>query len=274
MHKLRRYALIVLSVMAAIVLLASFVPRSHAATGELFGVEHGAAFNQAASETTGLTAERIYSPSSNPIPSSWPAPAPGATAIYSFKPNLADVVSGVDDAAIIASLRAMPAGSWATLWHEANLPNRVSSANDYDNAIAHVNTLIAQNHIPVVWGQIFAVANSQDLTPWIVPGLGFYSEDGYGRASDPSRTPQVVFEKSFAEIRDVVPNANVGVTETGVVNGTVAQTSTWDRAAWHYTCQQGAKAFVLWALQGSAVPNLPNAKTLRYLASHAATDSC
>jgi hypothetical protein len=176
------------------------------------------------------------------------------------------------DAALIASLSALPELSWVTLWHEANIRTGMDRAA-YVAAIAHVNGLVTANNIPVTFGQIFSTRNSQDLHPWVVPGLGFYGVDGYGQPTQPNRTPAVIFGHSFSAIRDVEPNAKLAITETDVVNGTTDQTDQWDIAAWNFACQDGAQGFLLWSLPGTGI-DLPDAGTLQYLAKATAQGRC
>jgi hypothetical protein len=240
----------------------------------LFGTERGPSWDQAASETSGLTAQRVYSGKSQDgtVPPSWPPVPAGIRGVYSFKPDLAAVNSGTADQAIIDSLRSLPPGSWVTIWHEANIRPGFPMAA-YLAAIRHVAGLVAVHGIPVRFGQIFSTRETQDLRPWVVPRLGFYGVDGYGQPAQPDRTPAVIFGHSFTAIRDAYPQATLAVTETDVVNGTVTQTDRWDRAAWKFACQNRAAAFLLWSLPGTGI-NLPDAKTLRYLARATAQGRC
>lgn len=238
----------------------------------LFGAEKGVSYNEASADTPNLTVQRIYSTASDPIPASWPAPPPGVKGIYSFKPDLIALDAGQLDAQIVASLRALPVGSWVTLWHEANIRAGMNQG-DYTHAIRRVAWLVRSRGIPVVFGQIFATRLSQDLKPWVVPGLGFYAEDGYGHHNDPARTPESLFGPEFAAIQSVSPGATLAITETDVVNGTTAETDAWAKAAFHYACTNDFGALVLWSLPGTTI-NLPDAATVAYIAKRAAVGAC
>jgi hypothetical protein len=226
--------------------------------------------------TGGLTAKRLYATASNPVPATWPQPPAGVTGIYSFKPALASVNHGTLDKAIVASLRALPVGSWVTIWHEANLANRGFQPGPYTAAVRHVERLIVSRSIPVRFGQIFGTyavnSQGQNLSLWVVPGLAFYGMDGYDHATH-LQTPTEVFGKSFAEIRQAYPAASLAVMETGVSNGTASQTNQWADSAWSYACQQGVSAFMLWAIPGAQI-NLPAPYTMRRLAADAARGAC
>lgn len=173
------------------------------------------------------------------VPSSWPGPPPGQNqpvpgpdgALVCFLPPPGPLLAGQLDGQLRAFLAGAQPGTWLTAWQEGNDPSNgfwsqpgASRPSDLANVHAYLRDFCAAHAPQVAYGQDFGSSPiygaGQDCTKYTVPGLAWYSFDGYDRpAQDASGqwvsrfTAAEVFA-GMGQIRAKWPKANLAVTET------------------------------------------------------------
>ena len=229
----------------------------------------GITFTKAFSEPTTGT---------NGVPSKWPGdsatkPPAGTTTLSCFCPDPAMAIAGELDASYTAYVKLAPAGSVITAWQEGNGSWSGVWANGFTVAnwrAMHTRLagLTAAANPAVRYGQVVAtspVRGGQDITPYVVPGMSWYSMDGYDLQG--TSTPEAVFGETWAGILSVEPSARCAITET---NSTDA-TGGWFTDCWEWlTGNNGVLFSTFWETAtsgGQHYPFPPSAAALAALQS-------
>lgn len=204
------------------------------------------------------------------VPASWPgtpqqAVPPGARSLVCFLPPPAALLAGLLDTQLAAWLAGAPHGTWVTAWQEANDPSNpiwqqpgVATPADVGAVHAYLRDWCAGNAPHVVYGQDFGsspiYSAGQDCTAYTVPGLRFYSFDGYdrpkldssGRWVSPYTAAQVF--AGFGQIRAKWPQAALAVTETNTqrVTKDPASAGAWFEAVYAVAQQYGCALWCTW----------------------------
>jgi hypothetical protein len=161
----------------------------------------------------GITSLRYYA---RGIPTTFPGQPgqtvpDGITPIVSLNCDLAALADGSLDTQMKGYLKLAVPETLITVRHEANNAGNNVDPATYRAAIRRL-AMLAKG-FPVRVGQIFGTANrSQDLTPWIVPGLSWYALDGYQRVT--TDTPASVFGHDYQQLLSLTKYASLGIAET------------------------------------------------------------
>lgn len=208
----------------------------------------------------GLTWVKVFADSSgNGVPVKWPGnpanPVPaGATALVCFDPDPAMTLAGTLKSQLSAYIEQAPEGSWLTGWQEANRPGGPyqslsgSSAAQLTDLHGYLHNLVQQVNPGVLYGECIStspVRAGQDVTPWICPGLGWYSMDGYD--PDGNSTPEAVFGQAWQDILTVAPDARPAISETNSID----PTGGWFTSCWDWlTSRNGTLIATFWGQGG------------------------
>ena len=216
----------------------------------------------------------------NGVPSSWPGnnkypPPPGTTTLACFNPAPQMVVSGQLDGPLSTFFGQAPPGSWATAWQEGddNPGNGFwsqpgASASLLTDMHAYLHGLKQQVNPGILYGEDFgaypAAVAGKDITPYVCPGLDFYSVDGYQNKA--TQTAANVFGVTWQQIVSVVPGARPAITEC---NTTVDTTGAWFQDCYSWLIANRGVLFTLWYGVGThyTYPWPPSAQALAVLQS-------
>lgn len=197
----------------------------------------------------GLTSYRCYFTPGQNIPSAWPVTPAGATAIVSIKPNVTDLLAGKLKSQLAQFTAGAPFGSMLTAYHECNreMPaGQITAVHEY---------LAANMPAGVSFGAIYDTykpQHGQDLKPFVVKGLDWYSLDGYS-VDSVKETPSNIFGAAWSAVESVAgPSAKIGVTETN----SRFNPALWIPAAWSWSAIRGAFCFAPFFNAPSGIPYL------------------
>lgn len=169
----------------------------------------------------GMTLVRRYHAPDQGVPARQPDGIyPGLTSIISIRPDLSKVVDGSLDVPLIEWMRAVPEGSYVTLWHEANLPSHQILPSVWRDANVRLHRLKMTNAIDVFTGYILGTYPhthaGQDLSPWIIGANADWAGlDGYQLS--PEDTPAHIFGSAFKQIIDSPGLPELIITETSTL---------------------------------------------------------
>lgn len=219
-------------------------------------------------------------PDAGPVPSGVLLPSISVAAPYltGTTPDVAGVISGKYDAALVAWFKLVPAAALVTLGHEyeANYqapvygwtPAQIKAMHE------HVYPLFKENAAPGArYGQCFSswsgytASSSYPLTQWVLPGLDYYAVDGYQDAAVP--TVAGVFGACATQIAAAQPNPQLAVFE---VNSAVPATrAEFFTQSWAWAKSEGCLTFnAFWAASGTYGWSASDTATIEALSSIAA----
>lgn len=204
----------------------------------LFGTDNTAWQDMTADVPISLmTAYRYYFQPADGIPARWPSLPAGVTGIVSLKPNHTNLFAGTLTDAWHAFCATAPEGSLVTFDHECNRTEDAATVQQLhtwlrDNAPANVR--------PGAIYSGYKPQHGQDLTPFIVPGLSWYTTDAYN-VDSPAQTPRDVIGPSYDAIRAVVgASVDVGITETN----SLFDVAGWLTSAFNWAVSKDAFCFL------------------------------
>lgn len=198
----------------------------------LFGVNSPSWNAVVAAGVTGMTAAEVFTTKiggpNNGYLASWSdahVPVGVTIPVINFSPDVATTLSGANDARITAMFSGAPNGTMIEAYHEVNL-----KANGIDGpTIQALDTyLLGKIHavnatLKVGRGLATSpVRSGTDPTPWITPGMDFYTMDGY-QSNSATETPDFVFNSASGvagagtlnAFQTAVPGKPIGIMETG-----------------------------------------------------------
>jgi hypothetical protein len=128
----------------------------------------------------GATARRVYYPTVNEWPATWPLVA-GSTAVLTIRPLPADLLAGNLDASIRGLFESGPPGSLANAWHEAgNLPayRELPYINPARIRAVHQHMHQLAQGTNVAYGPVLCMPPGS-MPPWMPGGMDWYGLDIY-----------------------------------------------------------------------------------------------
>jgi len=202
----------------------------------------------------GITFTKAFSEpatGTNGVPPKWPGdsaskPPAGTRTLSCFCPDPAMLLAGELDTPVktyfglagpddVATAYQEGNGSWSPVWATAGF-----TVADWRAMHVRLAGLAADASPGLRYGQVLAtspVRGGQDITPYVVPGMGWYSMDGYDLSG--TSTPEAVFGETWAGILTVEPAARCAITETNSAD----TTGEWFTGCWEWLTANGGVLF-------------------------------